>query len=98
MATRGGGVQRSPQFRITDIDAGTELDQDLHHFFQIVNTALSAKKPAKKQLSCLKHWKINGSSVKMTHSSQDHETSHRLDQALRVHSRKNCTADATNGG
>lgn len=44
VATRGGGVQRRPQLVILGIDAGSSVQQDLHHIFVVIDTTLGRKK------------------------------------------------------
>lgn len=40
VATRGGGVQRRPQLVILGVDAGSSVQQDLHHLFIVIDTTL----------------------------------------------------------
>lgn len=44
VATRGGGVQRCPQLVILGIDAGSSVQQDLHHLFVVIDTTLRQRK------------------------------------------------------
>lgn len=44
VATRGGGVQWRPQLIILGIDAGSSVQQDLHHLFVVIDTTLGQKK------------------------------------------------------
>lgn len=40
VATCGGGVQRRPQLVVLSIDAGSSIQQDLHHFLVVIDTTL----------------------------------------------------------
>lgn len=44
VATRGGGVQRRPQLVVLGVDAGSSVQQDLHHLFVVIDTTLGRKK------------------------------------------------------
>lgn len=43
VATRGGGMQRRPQLVVLGVDAGSSVQQDLHHLFVVIDTTLKEK-------------------------------------------------------
>lgn len=40
VTTCGSGVQRRPQFVVLSVDAGSSVQQDLHHLLIVVDTTL----------------------------------------------------------